>query len=106
MRKHRSTIFPATWKKLAAQRADVLVTHEAPSGHPYGWQSIDLLARKMGVHTVVHGHHHDRLDYSARASIDGFRTIGLGLRGISNLEGTVIRPGELDADRATFRRSQ
>ena len=33
-RKHRSTIFPIDYASLASQKADILVTHEAPSCHP------------------------------------------------------------------------
>jgi predicted phosphodiesterase len=39
-------------------RADVLVTHEAPSNHEFGFPVIDELAERMGVKMIVHGHHH------------------------------------------------
>ncbi|WP_291012941.1 metallophosphoesterase [Hydrogenophaga sp.] len=46
---------------LAKQRADILVTHEAPSCHPYGWETLDQLARDMRVVRTFHGHTHDDL---------------------------------------------
>jgi cytosine/adenosine deaminase-related metal-dependent hydrolase len=44
---------------LSKLRADILVTHEAPSCHPYGFAAIDALARAMGVVRSFHGHQHD-----------------------------------------------
>ncbi len=101
--KHHSSLFPDVFDVLAAQGADVLVTHEAPSCHPQGFAGIDDLARALGVHTLFHGHHHDCLDYSGSTAALGFRTHGVGLRGISALDGTVLRPGERDAARALLR---
>lgn len=71
---HRSTIFPEDIERLAAQRADVLVCHEPPSSHMHGWPAIDDLAAAMGVHTIVHGHTHDR--YEATLS-SGIRVVGI-----------------------------
>ena len=51
-------IWPEDVEALAAQRADVLVTHEAPSSHPGGLAVLDELARPMGAVLVVHGHPH------------------------------------------------
>ncbi|CAN7173874.1 metallophosphoesterase [Variovorax paradoxus] len=63
-RKHRSSIFPDEYQRLLRSGpADILVTHEAPSAHPHGWQVIDELAEKLGVQLVVHGHHHENRDY-------------------------------------------
>jgi predicted phosphodiesterase len=98
--KHRSSIFPADCLSLSKLRADVLVTHEAPSAHPHGFAAIDELARSLGVHTTFHGHHHDRLDYSAERTRLGFKAFGVGLRGITDQEGQIIRPGDLDNARA------
>jgi predicted phosphodiesterase len=74
----RDAIFPADWERLAARRADVLILHEAPECHPYGHRSLGDLARAMGVHTVLHGHHH--YDYEARID-GGITVIGLGQAG-------------------------
>ena len=97
---HRSTIFPDVYQRLARKRADVLVTHEAPSAHPHGFEAIDLLAAALGVTRVFHGHHHDSLDYSAFNSASPFQAFGVGLRGIADLDGSKVAEGEKDAERA------
>ena len=88
---------------MAELRTDILVTHEAPSYHPHGFSILDTLAQSMGVQLVVHGHHHDALDSSALWQIQGFRSFGVGLCGITaiDLEGRaqVIVPGERDHER-------
>ena len=99
-RKQHSSIFPADYYSLAGQHADILVTHEAPSCHPHGFQAIDDLARSLGVEKSFHGHHHDRLDYSADKARLGFEAFGVGYCGITNLAGEVIRPGDYDEARA------
>lgn len=83
LRKHRSSIFPDTYHALADQRADVLVTHEAPSCHIHGFEAIDLLAQIMGVEWVLHGHHHE--SYHIPWEGGNFGSIGVGLRSISRL---------------------
>lgn len=105
LRIQRSTIFPDVYNLLADQQADILIVHEAPSCHPHGFEAIDLLAQCMRVRWVVHGHHHDALDYNAWRDRLGFTAIGVGLRGISTLEGTTVVAGELDAARATRRQA-
>lgn len=94
--KHWSSIHPETVDQLAALEADVLVTHEAPSCHPNGFEVIDDLARAMRVRAVFHGHHHDRLDYGASTAKLGFRAHGVGLRGVTDLDGEIVVMGELD----------
>lgn len=95
-RKHYSSIFPADYQNLLQQRADILVSHEAPSAHPHGFTSIDELARRLQVSKSFHGHHHDRIDYSGHDERLGFTAFGVGLCGISDINGKVIVPGELD----------
>ncbi|MCO6417145.1 metallophosphoesterase [Siccirubricoccus sp. KC 17139] len=68
-------IWPEDVAALAAQRADILVTHEAPSSHPAGLTVIEALARDMGARLIVHGHHH--IGYRARAA-DGLEVQGVG----------------------------
>lgn len=87
--RHRSSVWPEDYEALAALRADVLVCHEGPSTHRFGCALIDELARTMGVHTIVHGHHHD--DYVAQRR--DFRVIGVGEAGVTALDGTVLVPG-------------
>jgi len=92
--RHRSTIFAADVEHLAHQRAEVLVTHEAPSCHPHGFAAIDELARRLRAGKSFHGHHHDSLDYSNDWAALGVQARGVGLRGIMDLHGQVIRAGE------------
>lgn len=102
-RKHWSSIYKETVDRLARMSADILISHEAPSYHKQGYPAIDELARAMGASTVIHGHHHDCIDSSRKWVGQGFKSFGVGLRGITGLstdgEMVVIRPGELD-DRA------
>lgn len=93
--KHRSTIFPDELAALARQRADVLVTHEAPSCHPHGFAVIDELARTLGVHSAYHGHHHQQLDYTEHDERLGFRAQSVGLAAITALDGSIVHPGPL-----------
>jgi predicted phosphodiesterase len=99
-RKHWGTIYPDELDRLAELHADVLVTHEALGYHPNGFLTLNTLAHSLGVKVAVHGHQHDRLDSSARWAAQGFRTFGVGLRGITGIDvdgiATVIRPGDLD----------
>lgn len=97
--KHRSTIFPQEYEALAAQAADILVTHEAPSCHPHGFAAIDELARCLKVQRAFHAHHHDSLDYRARWDELGFKVYGVGLRGVAGADGEIIQAGELDEAR-------
>jgi predicted phosphodiesterase len=96
---HRSSIFYDDWMSLFAQRADILVTHEAPSCHPHGFVAIDELAQAMGAKFVFHGHHHDRLNYEAHWENLGFQAHGVGFCGVTDQVGVVVRAGELDEKR-------
>ena len=100
---HSSTIFPAELESLSALRADVLVTHEAPGYHPMGFSRLDKLAQAMQVKTVVHGHQHDCLDSSALWATQGFKSHGVGLRGITSIDSEgnaeIVVCGELDEQR-------
>lgn len=105
-RKHFGTIYPEDFDRLTNLSADVLVTHEAPGYHPNGFEILDTLARSLGVRFTVHGHQHDCLDSSARWAAQGFKSFGVGLRGITAIDGkgraTIVRSGELDS-RGTMR---
>lgn len=75
-KKHMTTIKPWTVEALRSQKADVLITHEAPSCHQHGFEFLDHLASDMGVSLVVHGHHHK--SYSG-ALDNGIQVRGVGL---------------------------
>lgn len=94
--KHRSTIFYDDWLKLSTQRADILVTHEAPSCLPYGFAGIDALAKSLRVKSSFHGHMHDRLDYSDQFEKLGFNAYGVGFCGVSDQNGNLVSPGDFD----------
>jgi predicted phosphodiesterase len=88
--KHRSTIFHDVYRRLMTLRADVLVTHEAPSCHSHGFNVIDHLAQALRVKELFHGHHHETRDYSAQFSQLGFRAYGVGFCGITDQNGNAI----------------
>ena len=82
-RKHESSIWLDDYENLAKQRADILVTHEAPDCHRLGLKAISELAEKLGARLIVHGHHHrqytDVLD-------NGIAVIGTGLAQVVTLD--------------------
>jgi predicted phosphodiesterase len=61
--KHRSTVFRSEVEELASQKADVLVTHEAPGMHPHGRREVTDLAKQMCVTSAFHGHLHEDIEY-------------------------------------------
>lgn len=97
--RYSTAIFPDVYESLAAQRADILVTHEAPCCHPHGFEAIDHLARTMRVQALFHGHHHDCLDYRGWDAQLGFRAYGVGFRGIMDQDGGTLLAGDFDESR-------
>lgn len=102
-RKHWGSIYPEDVDKLADLRADILISHEAQGYHQHGFQLLDTLAQAMGAKVAVHGHQHDRIDSSDRWDAQGFKSYGVGLRGITAIDengnADVIVSGELDQAR-------
>jgi len=97
-RGQRSTIFPEDLDQLADLRADILVSHEAPSCHRYGFEEIDLIAQVMGCHTVIHGHHHER----SRGMVGNIRVIGLDKAEILRVDIALLAEADWE-DRMTAR---
>jgi predicted phosphodiesterase len=62
--KFHAAIYPDDVDQLSKRRADILVTHEAPSCHHHGWAVLDQLARDMQVVRTFHGHTHDDLSHA------------------------------------------
>lgn len=95
--KFNAAIYPQDVQKLSNQRADILVSHEAPSPHPHGFAAIDDLARAMQVCRTFHGHQHDdRSDeYRKVRSSLGFDAMAVGFRAIKDGLGKVIDKGEV-----------
>lgn len=102
--RHWGSIYPEEVDALADIQADILITHEAPGYHRMGFALLDTLAQTMGATVLMHGHHHDRLDSSSCWAEQGFRSYGVGLRGITAIDrdghAKVIVEGELDAERS------
>jgi hypothetical protein len=75
--RHRNSIFSARIKALAAQRADVLATHEPPGLHRPGKSAFTYLARAMGERRAFRGHVHEM-----NTGYLGNMWVGLSLHGI------------------------
>lgn len=90
-RKHHASIFWQHYKALWNNRADILVTHEAPSSHRYGFKELDALALAMGVKTAFHGHHHEH--YSKTIG-GGIWVHGVGEAGVVDEQGNVLIVGK------------
>ncbi len=102
-RRHRSSIFPSVYDNLARQRADILVTHEAPSCHRKGFAAIDRLAMDLNVRWLFHGHQHEGIAYGRYS---GIQVRSVGLRGIVNLRGEEIVESQVDPKDAELFRSR
>jgi calcineurin-like phosphoesterase family protein len=94
--KYLATIYWDEFETLAAMQADLLVTHEAPSCHPYENAAIDELAQRLKVTRSFHGHHHDDLsdEYAGVRTDLGFDARAVDYRGIKNGLGEVIVRGD------------
>lgn len=86
-RHHECAIWYEDYEKLANLKADILVTHEAPSCHRHGYEDLDLLAEMMGVKLIVHGHHHK---YYTSKLDNGIQVFGTPIQGVVDLKGNVI----------------
>ncbi|MDH2925111.1 hypothetical protein EV693_1138 [Nicoletella semolina] len=96
--RHRSSIFPSDVEILENQRADILITHEAPRPHPQGFSVINQLARKMGVHKIFHGHHHDNFDYKGINRNPTCDIFNIGFRSLSDINGNYLLVGVDDRE--------
>ena len=96
-RKHHVTIFWQEYESLWHKKADILVTHEAPSSHRYGFSQLDDLAASLGVKKVFHGHHHEQ--YNASICGGKIAVHGVARSGVSDEHGNVIFAGEGDKQR-------
>ena len=66
-------IFPGDVEAAGKLRLDVLVCHEAPLPHRYGFAALNGLAGRTGARLLVHGHHHRTEAYTA--ALPGGRTL-------------------------------
>lgn len=83
----RDAIFPEDVEALRSMMADLLVTHEAPTCHRYGFVGIDMAAQACRARLVIHGHHHE----SSSACLSS----GVPVRGLGRTEVLVLRPEDL-----------
>lgn len=92
---YHAAIYPDDLASLAKQRADILITHEAPSCHPHGFEALDGLARSLGVARSFHGHHHDDRtpEYEGQRERLGFDAVALRYCQIKNGLGEQIFEG-------------
>ena len=88
--RHRSTIFRSEVAVLSNQRADILITHEAPELHKHGSAVIGQVARLKRAKMAFHGHHHQDITYPGGVWRD------VGLRGIVMITGETMRAGDPD----------
>jgi predicted phosphodiesterase len=90
-----AAIYPDDVDHLSRLRADILVTHEAPACHPYGFKVLDDLARSMRVVRLFHGHQHDDRTNEYRLQRDelGFDAVAVDFCGIKNGLGEIIHKG-------------
>jgi predicted phosphodiesterase len=65
-------------------KADILVTHEAPSCHRYGFAAIDELADAIGARHIFHGHQHE---YYNNKVPNGIAVTGVAKAAVVNLMG-------------------
>lgn len=93
---YQAAIYQDELERLAKKRADILITHEAPSCHPHGFEALDGLARSLRAVRAFHGHHHDdrTAEYRAHRERLGFDTVGLRFCQIKNGLGEEIFEGE------------
>lgn len=91
---HKASIFPDTWENLGCMEADILVTHEAPTCHPYGFAAIDELGKAMGIKKLFHGHQHQNLAYPDAIEKLGYQAYCVALGGVMGIDGNVVRKGK------------
>lgn len=91
-RKHHVTIFWQEYAALRKQKADILVTHEAPSSHRFGFKELDDLALVLGANKMFHGHHHEH--YSRTICRGKITVHGVGKSGLCDENGNVLIIGK------------
>lgn len=88
--KHRASIWWDDYEALWDQRADLLVTHEAPSCHAHGFAALDDLAEALGARRIIHGHHH--ANYAGQVG-QGIQVQGVARAGVIDQHGAQLFNG-------------
>lgn len=78
----------------ATVKADILVTHEAPSCHRYGFEAIDTLAKAIGASQIFHGHQHE---YYQDTLASGINVVGVAKQMVVNKQGQMLTQCEEDS---------
>jgi len=89
--KRRGAIWPNEVASLAKKRADLIITHEAPGCHRYGFEALTRLAHDLGAQTLYHGHVHEH--YTHRADERGLTVHGVALGAAVDLDGNLLHWG-------------
>ena len=85
--KYKSAIWHDEFQTLKKLKADILVTHEAPSSHRHGFSVISDLAMAMGVKNIFHGHLHENYSRTIKNNINVF---GVANRAVADLLGNTL----------------
>jgi predicted phosphodiesterase len=85
--KYKSAIWHDEFEALKTQKADILVTHEAPGSHRHGFKVIGELAAAMGVKNIFHGHLHENYASVIRKDI---KVVGVADSAVSDLIGNTL----------------
>ncbi|MBK8814063.1 MAG: metallophosphoesterase [Methylococcaceae bacterium] len=85
--KYQSAIWHDEFHEMAKLKADILVTHEAPGSHKYGFSVIGELALAMGVKHIFHGHLHENYKKIIKQNI---QVVGVANSAIADLVGNTI----------------
>ena len=89
--KRRGAIWPEEVDDLAKKYADLLVTHEAPGCHRYGFDALTALGHRLGARALYHGHVHVHYDYGPDKC--GLSVHGIALGAAVDLRGTIMHWG-------------
>jgi predicted phosphodiesterase len=86
--KYQSAIWYNEFETLKLLKADILVTHEAPGSHRYGFTAISELAAAMGVKHIFHGHLHENYSAVIKNNINVF---GVADKSVADLVGNTLK---------------
>lgn len=89
-RQHHSSIWFNDYERLFDQEADILVTHEAPSCHRYGFSTLDELTVAMEVKQILHGHHHENYCDQINIGDSSISVQGVGLANCKDENGNYL----------------
>ena len=87
--RHRTSIFPSDVEALENEKADILISHEAPKPHPQGFAVLNQLAKKMGASKIFH----DNFDYQTLNRNKHCKIFNIGFRSLADIEGQYLIKG-------------